>query len=66
MSEPIETTPAQRAACRSIGTKQCAAICLSHSCLIPLGECPEVARVWTDEAMERARKRRPVFLEELD
>lgn len=48
----------QRAACRSIGTKQCAAICLSHSCHIPLGECPEVARVWTDEAITREHKRR--------
>lgn len=54
-----QTTGAQRVACRSVGTKQCAAICLSHSCLIPLGECPEAALVWTDEAIAQERVRRP-------
>lgn len=49
----------QRAACCSIGTKQCAAICLSHSSLIPLGDCPEVSWVWTDDAIAREHARRP-------
>ena len=52
-------TPEQKAACRSVGTKQCAAICLSHSCYIALGECPAAAEVWTPKSIRAERKRRP-------
>jgi hypothetical protein len=55
-----QITTAQRAACQSMGTKQCAAICLSH---FPtwdwLSGCPEAGRVWTDKAIARERNRRP-------
>lgn len=55
-----QATEEQLAACRSVGTSQCAAICLSN--FAPYGErgCPEAHRVWTPEAIERERKRRPV------
>jgi hypothetical protein len=42
-----------REMCIQHNTKQCAAICLSHSCLIPLGECPSLLDVWTPEAIQR-------------
>lgn len=58
--KPIsQTTALQKAACQSVGTKQCAAICLSHSCLIPLGECPSAHEVWKAGAIRRERVRRP-------
>jgi len=52
-------TNPKKFACQSVGTKQCAAICLSHSSLIALGDCPEVSLVWTPEAIMKERKRRP-------
>jgi hypothetical protein len=55
----IEATEAQKAACRSIGTKQCAAICLSHLPSFAPGECPEAHRIWTERAIKAERKRRP-------
>lgn len=39
-----------RGMCKRRNTKQCAAICLSHSCLIPSGECPSVLSVWGEDA----------------
>lgn len=42
-----------------MGTKQCAAICLSHSCLTDLGDCQEAGLVWTEKAIEREYRRRP-------
>jgi hypothetical protein len=39
--------------CRQHNTKQCAAICLSHSCLIPIGECPSLLEVWTEMMIEK-------------
>ncbi len=52
---PEHTTDEQREMCRRHNTKQCAAICLSHSSLLPLGECPSVAEVWTPAAIARWR-----------
>ena len=52
-----QPTQIQRAACLSMGTKQCAPICLSH---LPFHDyCPEACKVWTKEAIEREEKRRP-------
>ncbi len=53
-------TDIQRAACASMGTKQCAAICLSHLPSYAAGECPEAAHVWTVKAIEKELQRRPV------
>ena len=40
-----------RAICKSEGTAQCAAICLSHSSLNTTnGRCPEAMRVWGRKA----------------
>lgn len=44
------------AACESMGTKQCAPLCLSASCL---GECPHKMEVWTGEAILKELVRRP-------
>jgi hypothetical protein len=52
------STAEQKAACRSQGTKQCAAICLTHSCLIELGECPSAGIVWTAAALKMEFERR--------
>lgn len=49
----------QRAACKSVGTKQCAAICLDHLPTYALGECPHVHEVWSPGAIKRELKRRP-------
>jgi hypothetical protein len=46
-------------ACISLGTNQCAAICLQHLSVRPLGDCPEAACVWTDAAITAELKRRP-------
>jgi len=46
---PSEAAIAQ-AICKADGTKQCAAICLTHSCLIPAGQCPEARHVWGRKA----------------
>lgn len=54
-----EASPMQRAACRSMGTKQCAFICLSSLPTREPGMCPEAAKVWTDAAIEMERRRRP-------
>jgi hypothetical protein len=51
-------TNAQKA-CRSIGTKQCAAICLQHLPSFADGECPQVGFVWDDTAIAAERRRRP-------
>jgi hypothetical protein len=45
--------PLPREMCRRNATKQCAPICLSHPSSTPLGECPSVCEVWTDEAIAR-------------
>lgn len=49
-------TPVQEAACRSNGTHQCAALCLSHSTNFP---CPVIATIWTEDAITAERERRP-------
>jgi hypothetical protein len=49
----------QKAACRSIGNKQCASICLSNFPTYELGECPYISDVWTDEAIDHEKARRP-------
>lgn len=54
------TEDQQKAACRSMGTGQCAAICLSHSSNFTRnGECPEAKQVWTAKAIRKERQRRP-------
>lgn len=50
-------TPIQKAACESMGTKQCAPICLSH--LSSSGVCPEAHRVWPWRTIVAEKKRRP-------
>lgn len=54
-----EATALQKAACASMGTGQCAAICLSN--LAPYGPhgCPEAHRVWRAKAIWEEKKRRP-------
>lgn len=47
----------QQDACRSLGTGQCAAICLSH--LRTTADCPEYRIVWTSEAVRQEYRRRP-------
>lgn len=54
-----ESTTAQKSACRSMGTKQCAAICLSNLPTYDYGECPYMGTVWTDSAIGSEAKRRP-------
>jgi hypothetical protein len=54
-----EATEVQQAACRSIGTKQCAAICLSNLPGYAPGGCPEARRVWSEQAIAAEKKRRP-------
>lgn len=50
----------QIAACKSLGTSQCAAICMQHSAnTISLGGCPEAVDVWTNDAVRKERLRRP-------
>jgi hypothetical protein len=48
----------QKAACCSMGTKQCAPMCLVHPTVIPLGECPYIPVVWTPKAIIQEYKRR--------
>ena len=55
----MSATIAQKAACRSMGTKQCAPICLSHLPTFAAGECPEAHIVWTETMVMLERKRRP-------
>ena len=51
------TDEMRRAACQSVGTKQCAAICLTHS---PWDyPCPAHREVWTREAVRKEKVRRP-------
>lgn len=54
-----EATALQKAACKSMGTGQCAAICLSN--LAPYGPrgCPEAHRVWKASAIWKEKQRRP-------
>ncbi len=51
-----EANPMQQAACASMGTHQCALICLSYSTNFP---CPAASKVWTTQAIDKERKRRP-------
>jgi hypothetical protein len=53
-----EELPTAEEMCKRDGTKQCAALCLQYSCLIPLGECPATEIVWTDEATRNHLKRK--------
>ena len=39
-AEPDRASPIQKAACRSMGTKHCAPICLSHLSVIAPGRMP--------------------------
>lgn len=57
--ETTEATALQKAACQSMGTGQCAAICLSN--LAPYGPagCPEAHRVWRAKAIWKEKQRRP-------
>jgi hypothetical protein len=61
--EPEDATPKatveQLVACRSVGTSQCAPICLSSLAPYGPGGCPEAHRVWTAAAIKEERKRRP-------
>ena len=51
------TDEIRRAACASVGTKQCAAICLCHS---PWDyPCPAYRVVWTEQALKTELARRP-------
>ena len=54
-----DATLAQKAACRSIGTKQCAPLCLSSLPSYAPGMCPLAHRIWTDKAIKAELKRRP-------
>lgn len=54
-----QSTLLQQAACRSMGTKQCAPICLGTLPSYAPGMCPEAHRVWTDKAIKAEKKRRP-------
>ena len=51
-----EATEIQQAACRSVGTKQCAAICLSNLPGYAPGGCPEARRVWSEQAIAAEKK----------
>lgn len=54
-----EATALQKAACQSMGTGQCAAICLSN--LAPYGPsgCPMAYEVWKAKAIWKEKQRRP-------
>ena len=52
-------TERQLAACRSMGTSQCAALCLSSLAPYGPGGCPEAGQVWTEAAIAREARRRP-------
>jgi hypothetical protein len=54
-----QATVEQLVACRSIGTSQCAPICLSSLAPYGPGGCPEAHRIWTAAAIAAERKRRP-------
>lgn len=49
----------RRLACMSVGTKQCAAVCLSNLPSYDFGECPRQEEVWTWKAMKDEAARRP-------
>jgi hypothetical protein len=50
LQEPEVREAVARAMCKRRNTKQCAAICLSHSSLVPSGECTEAQIVWGEDA----------------
>lgn len=59
MTKTTEATALQKAACRSMGTSQCAAICLSN--LAPYGPagCQMAHVVWKAKAIWNEKLRRP-------
>lgn len=57
---PIKAdTYTMRAACMSVGTKQCAPICLSNLPAYDSGKCPFRKEVWTVEKIKAELTRRP-------
>jgi hypothetical protein len=59
-SDPImHSTDEQRTACRSKGTRQCAPICLANLSSYGGYDCPEAYHLWTPEAIQVERERRP-------
>lgn len=52
-------TELDKAACKSLGTGQCAAICLSFSSITTSHDCPAAELVWTKTSIAEERQRRP-------
>lgn len=52
-------TDQQKLACKSVGTKQCAPLCLEQLAFADHSYCPRAYRVWTEAAMQNELRRRP-------
>lgn len=58
LSFAMGATNEQKAMCKSVGTGQCAPICLETLCYRQSIECPHAEKVWTPTAIKREKERR--------